>query len=427
MSVEVKFHWAQALVVVAVMGVGAALLTGCSNENLAGLDNPSRVIDGGAAADRAGSGVVMSGHTAPAGLTQIEVNGETLTLWPYTGRDFSGTPVDPVNLVFVGEADPAEIRNALLQLDGDRTALGYPPAFPFNATWTEAIGDVQTNHAGNEGWLGNVIQLQLGSYESVRFHLRLFRTGEAFGRGGEWTVGAAHFEVLIPGTADHQVLSWEHAEQIVTADLVRSGILGAPPAPTAVINETGSFREIPAFIYNELPVELKMFIGGPLGNVDAPVGIPTDGYATVLNLVGTAPAVIGPRVQHFTLVYDQVIPKPFCSDGPADWVYISGPVNLDQTVETGANGNYQYHSRISGTLTATPVDISQNPPLPVGESFQAEVGDKQHGFLKDGHARVDFQTKRVAPQDDGTEMNMTHLKVATRGEKTYREKAMCLE
>jgi hypothetical protein len=102
-------------------------------------------------------------------------------------------------------------------------------------------------------------------------------------------------------------------------------------------------------------------------------------------------------------------------------------VSLDQTVESGSNGSYQYHSRISGTLTATPVDVTRDPPAPVGESFRAEVGDRQHGFLKDGHARVDSQTKRVAPQDGGTEMNMTHLKVATRGEKIYREKARCLE
>jgi hypothetical protein len=423
MSIGAKFHWVHGFVIVVVVGVGVALLAGCSNENLTGLDNPAGVADRGLVADRAGT--ATSGETPPAGLTQVDVGGESLTLWPYTGRDFSGTPVDPVNLIFVGEVDPTQIRDVLLNLDGDRTAFGFPPAFPFNATWTEAIGDVQTNFAGNEGWLGNVIQLQLGSYESARFHLRLFRTGEAYGGGGEWTVGAAHFEVLIPGTAEHQVLSWEHAEQIVMVDLVRSGLLGAAPAPSDIINEVGAFREIPPFIYNELPADLKMFIGGPTGPVDAPVGIPTDGRATVLNLAGTAPAVTGPRVQQFTLNYDQVIPKPFCSDGPTDWVYISGPVNIRQTVET--DDGYQYHSEISGTLIATPVDIMQSPPVPVGDSFQAEIGDKQHGFLRDGHARVDFQTKRVAPQGGGTEMNMTHLKVATRGEKTYREKAMCLE
>jgi hypothetical protein len=100
-------------------------------------------------------------------------------------------------------------------------------------------------------------------------------------------------------------------------------------------------------------------------------------------------------------------------------------VNLHQTVET--EGGYQYQSEVSGTLIATPVDITQNPPVPIGDSFQAEIGDRQHGFLRDGHALVDFQTKRVAPQGGGTEMNMTHLKVATRGEKTYSEKGKCLE
>ena len=37
--------------------------------------------------------------------------------------------------------------------------------------------------------------------------------------------GAAHFEVLIPGTTDHQVLSWIVARDLVVGDLMRSGLL----------------------------------------------------------------------------------------------------------------------------------------------------------------------------------------------------------
>jgi hypothetical protein len=377
----------------------------------------------------AGGEKLTRASVPPSGLVQAGMAGEQLVLWPYTGNDFRGEPVDPVNLIFVGEANPGRIRDALLSLDGDRTAFAFPPAFPFNATWTEAIGDVQTGYAGKEGWLGNVIQLELGSYESVRTHLRLFQTGEPFDGDGVWTVGAAHFEVLIPGTADHQVLSWEHAEQIVMVDLIRSGLLEplTPPTPSGPINQAPTFREIPPFIYNELPIELKVFIGGPLAPVDAPVGIPTDGSATILRLAGTAPAVLGARQQQYTLLYDQVIPKPFCSNGPADWVYITGPVHLQQTIEVDTDGRYRYHSRIAGQLTATPVDITQTPPAPMGEPFRAIIGDKQHGFLNGDHASVDFQTKRVAPQDGGSELHSTHLKVATRGEKIYRTASKCLE
>jgi hypothetical protein len=431
MSVEEKLYWRYGSVRALVAGVGLFVLAGCTDGALPSLGSPTGVAtgDGGTAENRAGAEVVQRGTDPPSGLVQAGLAGQNLTLWPYTGNDFRGQPVDPVNLIFVGQADPGRIRDALLGLNGDRTAFGFPPAFPFNATWTEAIGDVQTNYAGEEGWLGNVVQLELGSYESVRVHLRLFRTGEPFAGAGTWTVGAAHFEVLIPGTADHQVLSWEHAEQIVAVDLIRSGLLepSTPPTPSVPINEAPSFREIPPFIYNELPVEMKGFIGGPLGPVDTPVGIPTDGNATILRLAGSATPVLGPRAQQYTLLYDQVVPKPFCSDGPADWVHISGPVNLQQEVEVDAGGRYRYHSRISGQLTATPVDISQTPPTPVGEPFQAVIGDRQHGFLGGDQALVDFETRRVAPQGGGSELQFTRLKVSTRGEKTYRSRSKCMD
>ena len=61
---------------------------------------------------------------------------------------------------------------------------------------------------------------ECGTYGPIRFHLRLVKLGAL-------TIGNAHFEVLIPGTTDHQVLSWELAEQLVTYDLARTG-LSAP-------------------------------------------------------------------------------------------------------------------------------------------------------------------------------------------------------
>src|SRR5690606_11332242 len=113
----------------------------------------------------------------------------------------------------------------------------------------------------------------------LRFHLRLYRQGDV-------TLGAVHFELLIPGTTEHQVLSWELAEQLVTVDLARSGLLGAPPSQTGAINAAPTFRTIPAPIYNGVPVSLRAAIGGPLANVPDPVGISTNGSATVLTLTG---------------------------------------------------------------------------------------------------------------------------------------------
>ena len=76
------------------------------------------------------------------------------------------------------------------------------------------------------------------------------------------TLGNAHFELLIPGTTDHQVLSWELAEQLVTVDMVRSGLLAAAPGSTAPINAAPGFRQIPAEIYNLLPAELRAASAG---------------------------------------------------------------------------------------------------------------------------------------------------------------------
>ena len=144
--------------------------------------------------------VRQDGTTPPSGLVTAGFGGESLRLWPFTGNSFDGAGVDPVNLVFVGKANPEQIRDALLALDGNRTALGFPDAPPFNMPWKDASGDVQTGYAEPAGWVGNEIQLTVGDYGPVRFHLRLFRTANPFGDGGWWTVGAAHFEALVPGT-----------------------------------------------------------------------------------------------------------------------------------------------------------------------------------------------------------------------------------
>jgi hypothetical protein len=192
----------------ALVVTGFCSATGCSEEP------PT-------APDEARSGVFASAQATPT-TVPITYGSETLNVWPYTGNTLDGTPVDPLHLVFVGNADPVRIRAALLALDGDRTAFGFPDAYPFNMTWGEAMGDVHTTYA-EDAWGANVIQLQLGGYENVRAHLRIFGTGVPYGDDGVWTLGAAHFEVLIPGTADHQVLSWTIPRDLVVADLARSG------------------------------------------------------------------------------------------------------------------------------------------------------------------------------------------------------------
>ncbi|HET9293662.1 MAG TPA: hypothetical protein VFO06_05155 [Gemmatimonadales bacterium] len=311
---------------------------------------------------------------APSPIAAVPVGSTSVHLWPYVSSNLQA-PEDPVSLIFVGEADPRALRAALLALDGDRTAFGFPPVFPFNCTWDDAIGGVQGGYTDDAGWSGSAIQLQCGAYQPIRFHLRFFAAGGV-------TLGGAHFEVLIPGTADHQVLSWELAEQLVTADFVRSGLLGAAPSQTAAINGS-PWRAIPPVIYNGLPAELQQLAGGPIGSTAIPVPIQNDGHATILTLAERAAPVPNRPPQDFVIQYDQVVPKPFCAGGAFQYVYVDGPVRLRQWAEETASGNFVSHFHAEGTLAVTPVDPSTSPPTPIGDTYLAQVNEMHRGRVTD--------------------------------------------
>jgi hypothetical protein len=319
-----------------------------------------------------------------------------------------------------------QIRSALLALDGDRSAAGFPDVYPFNATWSEAIGNVQTGYTEDGGWTGSVVQLQLGFYEPIRAHLRLFR-GEA-ADGSLVTLGGAHFEVLIPGTTEHQVLSWEIPQLIVMADLARTGLLGAAPMPTGLINQAPSFREISAQIYNGLPPELRALIGGPMDDVTDPVPLVSDGQGTLLMLAGETPAPLEPDTQTLSVMFDQFIPMPFCSAGPLDWVHVSGPVMFQRTGAVDAMGEYSYESTYQGHLVIVPVDITAAPPAPAGHPFKAVVHGNQSGFQMGPDFKVQAKDQRIATAGNGSaEFLQTLLRVASSGNSVYRASTKCLD
>lgn len=364
--------------------------------------------------------ILQRGTDSPAGLITLHFAGQDLTFWPYTGSSFDGCPIDPINLVFVGQADPVQIRAALLALDGDRTSHGFPSGYPFDSTWSDCLGgEVQTAYAAEgDGWLGSVVQLTLGDYEPLRFHLRLFRTGKAF-RDGVWTLAGAHFETLIPGTADHQVLSWELAQQIVTVDLMRSGLLhhAAPQQSTGLINAAPSFREIPTEIYNGLPAELIARIDGPAQPVVTPVPLLSDGEGTILHLARTVPTPPGQHQAALTVNYDQLVPKPFCNDGTHDWLHVTGPVEFSMNVTVDTFGRYSYRSGYTGRLEAVSIDIDTGNPR--GDPFRAHIGGRQNGWLGSGSSLVVAVDQRLAWQSGGLEFLDIHLRVPNQGRKIY--------
>ena len=325
--------------------------------------------------------------TPPVGVIPVALDGVQAEFWPYTGADLTGTPQDPINLVFVGQADPRNVRAALLGLGGDRTAFGLPPVYPFNCVWSDAIGDLQVAYTTPTRWVGSAIQLQCGNYGPVRFHLRLFAAGG-------FTVANAHFELLIPGTADHQVLSWELAEQLVALDMQRTGLLDAsqPLGATTGINQA-PFRTIPTVIYDLLPIELTAAIGGPAAPAAAPVPIANDGSATIVRLAARAAEIPGELTQSFPIEYDQVIPRPFCAAAPTDLVRVRGPVTLRKSVGLSPSGELTSEFHADGRLEVTPIDPSTGQPS--GSAYDAEIQENQTTWADDHGSRVRGHLLRI--------------------------------
>ncbi len=367
------------------------------------------------------SDVPAAEYPPPTGLVSVNFAGQNLTFWPHTGVDFSGTPQDPINLIFCGKADPRDIRAALLSLNGDRTSLGFPDMPPWNATWDDAIGDVQAGYGEGEGWTGGVIQLACGDYGPLRFHIRLFKVGQ-------WTVGNAHFEVLIDGTADHEVLSWEKAEQFVLADMSRCGLLdGNQPMGFSQFIDQSPFRAIPAIIYNSLPPLIREYIEGPPGNIpgDQSVPVTTDGIIPIFNLAGQAPRVPEVRQQNFVIEYGQFVPKPFCSSGPFDIVYVAGPVNLVQTAELAEDGTYTLTFRAEGELSVTPIDISTYQPS--GEPLLAVVKEHHDGLMSNYVAQASAMLlQNITPAADPNAGSfLKHLRIHSNGLDAFQVLLKC--
>jgi hypothetical protein len=389
----------------AVLTLGM-LFAGCSDDGL----SPTSPDSGNPALDATAA--------PPALQVSVPLAGASLSFWPYTGTDFSGTPQDPINLVFTGQADPRAIRQALISLNGNRTAFGMPSSYPFNCTWSDAIGDLQTGYNATAGWVGSAIQLACGSYGPVRFHVRLFEAGTI-------TLANAHFEVLIPGTADHQVLSWELVEQLVTVDFLRSGLLHPihPLGSTGGVNDV-PFRSIPEQIYNGLPADLRSLIGGPAGSVSAPVPISTDGQATIIDLAAAASGSPTGSEQSFVITYGQVIPRPFCGTG-AEFLLVEGPVSLRKSVTLNDRGDLASEFDASGHLRLTPVDPATGQPL--GSPYEADVSDHQVTSFQNDGGRVDgLQVQTELPKNvSGHGQKVIRLKVGFRGADKYRKDIDC--
>jgi hypothetical protein len=195
-------------------------------------------------------------------------------------------------------------------------------------------------------------------------------------------------------------------------------------APTQAINPS-PFKTIPAVIYNGLPTEVKVAIGGPVDSVTIDVPIGTDGHAMIFNLANALPRAAGTWEENAVSVYDQVIPKPFCADGPYDYVYVAGPVALNQVTELTVAGEYISTFRAEGELYITPVNPMTGEPI--GETMRAVVREHHDAYLSNSAVRASsFQHQSIVPPAaDGAGKLMVRLKVSTQGANGYEVSIQC--
>ena len=382
-------HLFKRRVVGVVAGLTMVTVVGCSEDGTplgAGWDAPATAQAYGGQPYPGPSGVVTA-----AGFT----------VYPYTLNHYFAEDQDPVNLIFTGEANPLNLRAALMSLDGDRSGLGaidpaLAPLAAFDCTWQDALGGDEQVAYGADAWAGSVIQLACGDYGPVRFHLRLFPEEG-------YTIGSAHFEVLIPGTADHRVLNWELAETLVFADFIRTGI-AAPVGGTGLITAQPTYRTIEVELFNALPADLKYVVtGDPTYVATEPVGVPNDGNATIVQVFASVPLTPGTAEQQLTLPYAITAPKPICNPDGDKYVTIEGSVDLWQVDILTDAGEYSREFRANGHLLVMP--LSPEP----GEPQNAIVEQQQFAKFWPGMASTSrrfTQTMVPVASDEGGRATM---------------------
>jgi hypothetical protein len=340
----------------------------------------------------AAAGQAWHGSEPPDGVKDIVAAGESLTLWPYTTADLEN-PSDPVNLVFPN-TDPRAIRQELMKLDGARPPFATLPGG--NCTWADAMGNEHAAYAEPAGFVGGAVQLacvQPGAPfgSPFRLHVRLFRSREH-------TLGAAHFEFLIPGTAEHEVLSWDLARDFVSFDVARTGLLTAAPSAVELI-PAGAFRAVRRPVYDGLmsagagPLLAALQLVAPS---TGDVAIPTSGQANVLSSAIRFKARNTKATTTTRVPYSIVVPKPFCATGPGDFVQLQGPLDFSMTVRTDRTGTYDRTYLVGGTLQVTPVTpTSPTTFVSIGDPVDAWIFEAHRGLLTDGSGQVTEQGAQV--------------------------------
>lgn len=309
-------------------------------------------------------------------------------IWPFVARvPDRARPSDPVNVVIQG-LDARGVRAVLLSLDAERPAGALIPGIDPAARWQDAMGAVQIAYGEGHGWTGGVVQLELGTYEGVRVHLRLFDLGNL-------TVGNAHLDFLVPGTAEHAVLAWDAAAEVVRAELVRSGVLVEAPAVSERITPS-PYRDIPGAVLGVLPDGLRDWLALPAEAERHPIR--SSGRALIFQATQAEPGAPGIWTREIELPVETTLVKPFCRSAEDEWVHLKGTLRLSHRVIQGA-GRFSTSFTAQGLLRVTPLDAQQRNPS--GIPYAARVSERYLGFIDDGGPRASVVREHSEFLSDG--------------------------
>jgi hypothetical protein len=106
---------------------------------------------------------------------------------------------------------------------------------------------------------------------------------------------------------------------------------------------------------------------------------------------------------------------------------VEGPVELTRTSSLTADGSYSYTSNYQGRLHVTPMDVTVNPPVPSGPSFDAVVVGNQSGQILGSDFVLTAQDRRIASEKNGIGMQRSRMRVGSSGENSYVVNVRCLE
>ena len=146
----------------------------------------------------------------------------------------------------------------------------------------------------------------------------------------------------------------------------------------------------------------------------------------ILNVATATPIVAGTTNWARRFEYGQMVPRPFCASGPYDYVYVEGPVDFTKVVTVDETGRLTAKSRYSGTLTITPMDVTQNPPVPLGPPFSAQVGELQTGWTSLYGFSAMMNTDKMTHPVAGVEFQKLRLQVRSDGRNDYSNNTNCL-